>query len=245
MGEDESAVVSRWPARNVATGSENAKGSGQFVEHAPGGRANYVEGLRSRIFELEEALRSNETHKSHGNNPTQLPSPNDTQSSGQISAPLASQDSQPSYCSPGTVAMPQLLLTNCTTRVDLPVIHGTGSGPLELQSGCSSPTSRLPPVDDLAIESHDEISDATGWEVCEMEVDGMGVISSNMQVTASRTRRSSEYFENPWAKAKSNGQQAVGAHHRDNTNTQPKRPLIPLQDINIRVRSIRTPLCAS
>lgn len=47
--EDESAAVSRWPARNVAIGSENATARGPSAELAPGGRAKSVTGMMTGI----------------------------------------------------------------------------------------------------------------------------------------------------------------------------------------------------
>lgn len=133
--------------------------------------SSYVESLRSRVRELEEALGSNQAQPSYGNGNGQLFSPNHARSChscGPIAESSAPQDAarHPSH-----------------GNLEIADNPGPGPGPLETRTGPSS-------HDGQAGESQDEIFGAIGSESCETEVDGMGVISSSLPPR----QRPSEYF---------------------------------------------------
>lgn len=130
-----------------------------------------MEGLRSRVRELEEALGSRQMQDSNGNSSGQLLSPNYTQS-------LIPQDAhRQSRCDPGITVNP---------GPDL------GLGHLETRNEPSSPAGLPSPADNQSFGSQDDPFDAMGSESCETEVDGMGVLSSSLQ--GGTRQRSSEYF---------------------------------------------------
>ncbi|CAI7648036.1 unnamed protein product [Penicillium pancosmium] len=155
---------------------------------------NYVEGLRSQIRELEEALRNIQAQQMNRNGPGSL-SPIYTQLSGPTAVTSASQDAnQPSRCNLEAAAMSLPSPTNVTTRAALSVNSLPAPGPPEVQSTTFPPAVHPQSACDQAIQSQNEAFDTTSSERCEPEVDAMGVISSSLQEGTHRMEFSSEYF---------------------------------------------------